>query len=156
VRTLRYSRKWGVFTIGIAVALAEHGLEVVFHTDVDDDIQPLELMLYKRARRLGVPIRPAISLSRLKETIADGAVPIVFYSAGDGEGHFSPVVEVTSGRIVLPNDRSGGMSVNQFRRAWRAPGFPRQVVIADRPPGTRLHRTAARGKSAGRPPVSRK
>ena len=133
VQALRHSRKWGVFTIGIAVALAEHGLEVVFHSDPDPDMAPPERALYARARRLRIPIEPAIDISRLRHAMTQARVPVVFYRTATGEGHFSPVAGIDSGRIVLPNDVEGRLSIPRFRRAWRQPGFPRQVVIARRP-----------------------
>ena len=132
LRAIRYSRKWGVFTIGIAVALAEHGLEVVFHSDPDPDIHPLERVLYARARRLGISVEPAINISRLSTEVAHGSVPVVFYRSGAGEGHFSPVAGIGCRRIVLPNDVEGRLSIARFCRAWRQTGFPRQVVIASR------------------------
>jgi len=122
-----------VFTIGIAVALAEHGLEVVFHSDPDPDIHPFERALYARARRLGMSVEPAINISRLSTEVAHGSVPVVFYRTAAGEGHFSPVAGIGSRRIVLPNDVEGRLSIARFRRAWRQTGFPRQVVIASRP-----------------------
>jgi hypothetical protein len=122
-----------VFTIGIGVALAEHGLDVVFHSDPDPEIPPPERAMYARARRLGIPIEPAIDLSRLRHAIAHGSVPVIFYRTAAGEGHFSPVADIGSRRIVLPNDVEGRLSISRFHRAWRQPGFPRQVVIASRP-----------------------
>jgi hypothetical protein len=140
LRSTGHSANLGTFTIGIAVALAEHGLDVVFHTDPDPDIQPLERKLYARAQQLRIPLAPSVHLSHLREEIALGSVPVVFYRAGD-DGHFSPVADIASGRILLPNDDDGGLSVARFRRVWRQPGFPRQVVIARRrKPQTRTAR----------------
>lgn len=133
LRGLRYSRKWGVFTIGIAVVLAHNGLDVVFHSDPDEDVQPLERALYARARRMGVQIQPAITVSRLAQAIAKGGVPVVFYRTASGEGHFSPVAGVGSRHILLPNDPEGRLSIGRFRRAWRQTGFPQQAVIVRRP-----------------------
>jgi hypothetical protein len=130
LRSCRYSRQWGVFTIGIAVALAEHGIDVVFHTDPDPDIQPLERTLYARARRLAIPVEPPIHVPRLADESARGNVPVVFYRTASHQGHFSPVAGIAHGRVVLPNDARGDLLIRRFRRAWRSPGFPRQVVIA--------------------------
>src|SRR3954469_7916849 len=88
LRSTGHSANLGTFTIGIAVALAEHGLDVVFHTDPDPDIQPLERKLYARAQQLRIPLAPSVHLSHLREEIALGSVPVVFYRAGD-DGHFS-------------------------------------------------------------------
>lgn len=139
IRSLRFSRKWGVFTIGIAVAFAEHGLDVEFYTDPDPDIQALERRLYARARRLGIAVRPAVGIRELTAAVRDGRRPVVFYRVAEGAGHFSPVVGFADGKIELPNDAEGGLSIGRFRRAWCGPDFPRQTVIARRPPNGRLH-----------------
>src|SRR3954468_19338905 len=143
LRSLDDSPESGVFTIGIAVALADHGLDGVFHTDPDADIQRIERRVYARARQLGIPIAPAVHLGHLRRAIASGSVPVVYYRGAD-DGHFSPVVGITNGRIVLPNDVQGGRSTARFRRAWRQPGFPRQAVIARRPGGSRTGSRAPR------------
>ena len=144
IRSLRYSRS-GVFTIGIAVALAEHRLQVEFLSDPDPDVQPMERRLYARARRLGVEFRPAVGIRQLTVALRQGRHPIVFYRAIDGEGHFSPVAAISNGFVELPHDNRGRLSVARFRIAWREPGFLRQTVIATRPPNQRLHPSAAGG-----------
>ena len=135
----------GVFTIGIAVALAEHRLQVEFLSDPDPDVQPMERRLYARARRLGVEFRPAVGIRQLTVALRQGRHPIVFYRAIDGEGHFSPVAAISNGFVELPHDNRGRLSVARFRIAWREPGFLRQTVIATRPPNQRLHPSAAGG-----------
>ena len=64
-----YTRRYGVFTIGLATALAEHGLAVQFYSQRDSRPKPIERRLYGRARRLGVAIRPATRLERLLASI---------------------------------------------------------------------------------------
>lgn len=138
IRSLRFSRKWRVFTIGIAVALAEHGLDVEFCSDPDPDIQPLERRLYARARRLGIAVRPALDVRELGAAIREGGLAVVFYRSVEGGGHLSPVAGFAGGRIELPHDSEGGLSIGRFRRAWSGPDYPRQVVIARRLPNRRL------------------
>ena len=41
-RACRYSRRHGVFTIGLATALAEHGLSVDFYSQQDPSPAPME------------------------------------------------------------------------------------------------------------------
>lgn len=160
IRALRHSTK-GVFTISIAVVLAEYGLEVAFHSDTDPDIQPLEHQLYAKARRLGVSIEPAASVQYLASAVRNERVPVVFYRLLNGEGHFSPMLGVCDKHVVLPYGNPERLTVETFRRAWRRPGFPRQVVIASRPAKRRLepsalirrgtrHATRRRGSIAGR------
>jgi hypothetical protein len=132
IRACRYSTRSGVFTVGMAVALAEHGLSVAFHTRRDRHRKKPEMILYPRARQLGVAIRPAIGVASLVATISAGAIPIVFYRHGRGVGHFAPLTGFRRGALVLPNTETGRLSVSQFRRAWRKPGFLQQCVIARR------------------------
>jgi len=40
IKACRYTRRYGVFTIGLATALAEHGLSVKFHTQRDPQPTP--------------------------------------------------------------------------------------------------------------------
>ena len=70
-------------------------------------------------------------------------MPVVFYKRRDGEGHFSPMLGIDDGRVMLPYHNAGELTVDNFRRAWRRPGFPGQAVIASRPPNKRLHLSAA-------------
>jgi hypothetical protein len=130
IRACRYSARHGVFTVAMAVALAEHGLPVTFHTRRDRHRKKTELILYPRARRLDVSIRPAIGVTELVATIGPDAIPIVFYRETEGLGHFTPLIGMRDNALILPNTETGRLSVSQFRRSWRKPGFLQQCVIA--------------------------
>jgi hypothetical protein len=56
-----YTRRYGVFTIGLATALREHGLDVSFHSAPDSDMKPLERRLYHRAHVLQIPVLAPVS-----------------------------------------------------------------------------------------------
>lgn len=102
IKACRYTRRHGVFTIGLATALAEHGLSVQSHSNRDPRPTPLERRLYRRARELGVPILPATSLRRLAASFARRSVPIVFWDTATGVGHSSPLLGVRRGRSACP------------------------------------------------------
>lgn len=93
----------------------------MFHTDPDPDIQPLERTPYARARRLAIPIEPATRVSRLREDIARGSVPVVFYRV-----FVDPLVhkpgyrphDQTDGRVAT-RSTAGSDDDDTWRRSWR-------------------------------------
>ena len=130
IKQCAYTRRYGVFTIGLACALAEAGLRVTFHTDVDPDPKPFERRQYARARRLGVPILPAADIPTLLEASRRGDLPVVFYDSSDGVGHFSPLIGMRRRTLLLPHDQHRSLRISEFQRAWNAPGIFRQSVVA--------------------------
>src|SRR5690349_3019863 len=91
VRACRHTERDGCYTIALALALHEFGLRVAFHTDPDPDIEPREALCYATARRLGIPIGPALELAELRRLVRRR--PAIVYLAGtNGGGHFSPLV----------------------------------------------------------------
>jgi len=144
IRACRYSRRHGIFTIGLATGLARHGLSVQFYSQRDPRPAPLERSLYRLARRLGIAIRPATTLTRLIKTIDQGGIPVVFWNTQDDVGHFSPLLGIRRGHVVLPNTSTGSLSVAEFQRGWRHPGILRQAIVAWRPPNKRLERSGAK------------
>ena len=157
-----YTRRYGVFTIGLATALAEHGLAVQFYSQRDSRPKPIERRLYGRVRRLGVAIRPATSLKRLLASIDRYRIPIVYWNTPDNVGHLSALLGIRRGRLLLPNTLTGSLSVEEFDRGWRQPGILRQALIVERTPNQRLERTSGRAavheraqKAAARSAASR-
>ena len=151
-KACRHTRRHGVFTIGLAAALAQYGLGVAFHSRKDSHRHPIEVRLYRRALRLGVALLPATSLRQLVTAIDEDHVPIVFYNTRDNVGHFSPLLGARRGRLLLPNTVEGTVAVAEFERGWRQPGILQQAIVVTRLPNKRLERTAEkRGRSiAGR------
>ena len=143
IKACRYTRRYGVFTIGLATALAEHGLSVQFHTQRDPQPTPLERRLYRRAHQLGISICPAMTLTRLAATVKCGSIPVVFWNTPDDVGHFSPLLGVRRGRVLLPNTMSGSTSVAEFEYGWRQPGIMKQAIVVGRPPNIRLERSGS-------------
>jgi hypothetical protein len=132
VKCCKHTRA-GTFPICLAVAARTYGLEVRFHTERDPAIQSDEARCYRKAAALGIPILPPLSLNELLATIRQGFIPIVFYQETDGEGHFSPILWLARGRLLMPYANTPGMSPAQFVPRWRAPGFCRQCILVRKP-----------------------
>lgn len=132
LRSCRYTKRYGTFTIALAIALHEHGLKVNFHTDEDPAPMPLERRLYKTAERSGMVVGPAIPIDELLHRIRKGEVAIVSFDTEAGIGHFSPLIGVKGRHLVLPYTEKGIMEIAEFERRWSAPGICRQCVFAIR------------------------
>jgi hypothetical protein len=127
-----YTKRYGVFTIGLAAGLTELGLDVAFHSELDLEVRATERRCYARARARGIPIEGALSLEQVLQTRSQRAVPIVFYETADGQGHFSPLIGARNGRLVLPLDENRTVRREDFLLRWTAPGVLRQAIIVKR------------------------
>lgn len=132
VRACRHERD-GCHTIALALALREFGLRVAFHTDPDPAIEPREAECYDEARRLGIPISPALELAELRRLVRRR--PAIVFLAGTDGGHFSPLVGFRRGRAVLPYTEDMGLPVAEFEARWSGPGYPRQCMLVGAEPG---------------------
>lgn len=130
VRACGHTKRHGVFTVGLAAALREHGLRVSFHSDPDHHIGGFEKRCYARARRMGVIAEPALELSAVLSELKRGRIPIVFYNTDSDIGHFSPLLGVRNGVLRLPLADGGKMSEQDFLVKWSEPDILRQCVIA--------------------------
>jgi len=127
----RYSPAVGCYAIGLAVGLRELGLHTVFCTDHDPSPARREEDLYKRAHRLGIPIRPAIDLRDVRQLLKENAIIAAFAETG-GVGHLSPLTGVNWGRVILPYSERGYLSLEEFEKSWSAPDHARQCVLVRR------------------------
>ena len=128
----RYTRRYGVFTVGLAACLKMHGLHVSFHTDPDPKIGSFEKGCYLRAAKLGILPRPALELSAVSTALRRGCIPIVLFNAESGNGHFSPLLAIRKGSVILPLADEEEMPKDRFLARWSEPGIHRQCVIAER------------------------
>ena len=126
-----YTKRHGVFTVALAAALKEHGLNVSFHSDPDERIGGFERRCYAKARRVGILAKPALSLPALISAWKHGAIPIVFYNTESNNGHFSPLLGSRNGQLRLPLAESGRMAESEFVTRWSGPEILRQCVIAN-------------------------
>src|SRR5690242_11833362 len=67
----------GVFSVALACALHEYGLDVRFYTDPDHAIDSAEVPFYDQARRIGILCQPAAAIDVLLSHLAAGHIPIV-------------------------------------------------------------------------------
>ena len=132
IRSCRYTKRHGTFTIGLAVALREHGLRVNFHTEDDPDPMPIERRLYKTAEKAGVVLGEALRVDELLDRVRSGRIAIVCFNTDEGHGHFTPLTGVRGRRLVLPYTEQGSMGILDFERRWTAPGICRQCVLTAR------------------------
>ena len=102
---------------------------MTFCTDPDSDQQPKEIVGYRAAKRLGIPIRPALELRELKQALREKTV-IVLFNARTGDGHFSPVISIDNATISFAYGNEPTLSLPVFRSRWRAPRVYRQAIIA--------------------------
>ena len=123
VKTCRYTKRYGVFTVSLATCLLEHGLYVSFHSDPDSDIGEFERRGYVHARRLGLQMGSALDLPTLLRERRRGRVPIVIYSTPYDAGHFSPLLSLHSGVLRLPLANGGTMSRTNSSPDGQLPGF---------------------------------
>jgi hypothetical protein len=130
VKTCRYTKRHGVFTVSLATCLKEHGLQVSFHSDPDNDIGEFERRGYVHARRLGLHVEPALEVPVLIRERKRGNVPIVFYNTSSNLGHFSPLIALRRGVLRLPLAEDGKMPLSEFLDRWSAPEILRQSIIA--------------------------
>jgi hypothetical protein len=113
----------------LATCLKEHGLEVSFHSDLDNDIGEFERRGYVHASRLGLRTEPALEMPALIRERKRGNVPIVFYNTSSNLGHFSPLLALVRGVLRLPLAEDGKMPLNEFLDRWSAPEILRQSII---------------------------
>lgn len=132
VSACNYTKRHGVFTVGLAAGLKEHGLQVSFHTDPDIHVGGFEKRCYARADRVGVLVEPALELSAVLDACKRGRIPIVFFNTCSDVGHLSPLLGIRNGELRLPLAEGGKMSEHDFLHRWSEPGILRQCVIAGR------------------------
>jgi hypothetical protein len=118
----------GTFAIAIAVTLKKCGLSVTFCTDEDPDKKPREVAGYREAKKLGIEVRPALSIRALR-TLAKNRLVIVLFDAENGDGHFSPVASVSKSSISFTYGTEPTLSLGVFRARWRGPGVCRQAIV---------------------------
>jgi len=127
-----YTKRHGVFTVGLAAGLKAQGLQVSFHSELDFHIGAFERRCYARARRIGVVAQPALELANLLRERKRGRIPIVFFNTLSDVGHFSPLLGVRDGMLRLPLADDGKMSRSDFLASWSEPHILRQSIVAGR------------------------
>jgi hypothetical protein len=129
IKLCRHTKKYGTFTVSIAVALRQCGLSPVFHTEEDSQMTRIEIASYRAASALNIPILPPPSFDQLRLLVQLGAFVIVVLDAEDGQGHFSPVTSISDQEIVFPYGNEERLPLPTFFTRWSAPGVLRQAVV---------------------------
>lgn len=132
IRACRHSETHGTYTVGIALGMAELGLQVEFFSDPDPDVQAVERECYALAAARGVRIQSGISLPDLLGRINERRTAIVFYDEEGDSGHFSPLAGGGNGVLYLANEPDGEMRARDFETRWDAPGILRQCLLLSR------------------------
>jgi hypothetical protein len=132
IRLCRHTKRHGTFLIALAVALREHGLRVQFYTEEDPAPTPLERRLYKAAAKLGIEVGEALPLNELLARIRGGEVALVSFDVDAENSHYSPLIRVSRGHLILPYTERGRMRIEEFEERWAAPGICRQCAFAAR------------------------
>ncbi|SRR5216683_3580126 len=127
-----YTKRHGVFTVGLASGLKTHGLTVSFHSDPDSHVGGFERRCYAHARRLGILAEPALELDAVLHERRRGRIPIVFFNTPSDVGHFSPLLGVRNRALRLPLADGGEISESDFLVRWSEPDILRQCVIVSR------------------------
>jgi hypothetical protein len=135
IAACRYDHEVGTYAIGIAVALAQFGLQVEFLTDRDPAPNPVEVELYAVAAALGVAVTGGATLTQLAPRLDGSTVAVVMYrdELGAPYGHFTPVVAVNGKVVHLPNERRS-LQVLDVETRREDPGIFRQCVLASAAP----------------------
>jgi hypothetical protein len=127
-----YSRNNGTFTIGIAYAFKKLGLNVGFYSDLDNNKDPVEVLLYNKSKRIGLDVKNAITICDLLRSINNDCISVVFFDLDNGAGHFSPLIGRRNKHIILPYTETGKMSIEKFEKKWKANGNCRQCILVSR------------------------
>jgi hypothetical protein len=124
-----YTKRHGVFTVGLAAGLAELGLAVAFHSEFDASVGATERRAYARARRFAVPMSGPLELDELLRERRRRRIPIVFFDTPSGQGTFSPLLGERGGVLRLPLAPDGALTRDGFLACWTAPEILRQSLV---------------------------
>ncbi len=128
IKESKYTKKYGTFTISLAVALKRWGFNVDFYSDLDANPKPIELKSYKEAERLGIQVHLSLSIEGLLEEIHNGKKVIVYYNTREDQGHYSPLLGKNGEYLLLPLAEAGRIRESDFIKYRQAPEIYRQSI----------------------------
>lgn len=120
----------GTTTIGLAVGLKKFGLNVIFTTDEDHDLQEQEKRSYAEAAILNLKISASMSYEEIQQAYDQNKFVIVYYDTLDGVGNHSLVYDMNEEEISF-FDSFDSMTKEVFEQQRAVEGICRQVVIVD-------------------------
>lgn len=127
-RRCRFDPQVGVYSVGLALGLAEFGLTVQWYSDVDPTPAPLERELYELGAERGIAPSPAPVLTSLLDTLAPERVGVLLYQVSSDIAHFTPVLGRIGTSVIAPNE-GDTLSVAELEARWNSPHIYRQCVI---------------------------
>lgn len=129
IKACKHTKKYGSFTIALALALHRFGLKVVFYSEPDDDQKPIERIAYWQATKVGLERQPPLTPASLCQFVAEGKLVIVFIDTKNGEGHFSPIASIKRKRLYFVYGQDVSLPFHVFLDRWSAPGILRQCIV---------------------------
>ena len=130
IKSCRYTKKYGTFTIALAVALREQGLSVKFFSELDPKPNAIEKRCYSVAQKIGVEINNVISLEFLLGQISTNQIGVVLYNTDNDYGHLTPLLGEKEDKIILPYSDDKLMPKQEFLRRWSEPEILKQCLVA--------------------------
>ena len=128
IKQSKYTKKYGTFTISLAVALKRWGYKVDFYSDPDPNPKPIEIKSYKEAEGLGIRVQPPLSIEDLLAEIQNGKTVIVYYNTPEDQGHYSPLLGKNGEYLLLPLADGGKVRESDFIKYRQAPEIYRQSI----------------------------
>jgi hypothetical protein len=125
LRLCGWQRAVSTHVIGLAVALAEYGLSVEFHSEPDPAPEASEIQQYKRAEGLGITTRAPLATAQLITRAQEGQPSIVLFRHFD-EAHLSALVGGDTTCVHLHDD---ALPLGPFDQARAAEGCFRLAVL---------------------------
>jgi hypothetical protein len=130
VQLCGHNREEGTYGIALAVGLKKLGLDIRFHTEHDPDPQATELMFYREASKLNIPVDGVLSYDGICEAVNLGRFVIVYYDTLEGVGNHSLVYDVDEGEISF-FDSFEAMPRHIFEQQRQQEGICQQVIVID-------------------------
>ena len=129
IKSCRYTRKHGTFTIALAIALCEQGLSVKFFSEPDLKPNAIEKRCYVVAQKIGVEVNNAISLEALLKQISPNQIAIVLYNTDSNYAHLTPLLGEKKDEIILPYADYGLMPKQEFLKRWNESEILKQCLL---------------------------
>ena len=130
IQSTKYDDQEGTYTIALAIALKKFGFKVSFYTDQDPNIEKKERSMYGEAKKLNIPILPALSYAEIQQATEQGKFVIVYYDTLDEVGNQSLVYSMDDNEICF-FDSFDPMPALLFENQRKAEGICRQAIIID-------------------------
>jgi hypothetical protein len=129
LRLCKFTKSQGTYAVALAVALRKCGLPVIFLTDEDNDKKPIEIIAYRQAKKLKICVLPGPTIRDLNCYLRQGKVVVALFDTKGGIAHFSPVREITGGRVFFDDPIEPDMSTRTFNKRRAAPGICRHTIV---------------------------